>query len=301
MGQNTVSSGTPNRQTGNGPPQGAPTPPPKPIVTPFSLPKLIAVADESLDKVEGNFQAQCADGATRALAFGGDITHGTGGKVPFGEKASDKEDELKKKIMVLPKSFDKTGKAKKEFEEFLKKNSAQTIYTDPDLDKTIAGDENFIAFSDFTLNVPGSKHYNAGRVRIHQVLKTHNWDIRQVNPITGLGTAAFDRGSPVTGSDNYGDGLKIMIDAVAHVLVYVSSYVLYPADRYEITLIFELWDCFGLDDEDIQKFGYKAKMQNQFSENEGFTAWWQLQHQFDYSPLMTKATVTRSFTAKIDP
>lgn len=342
-------------------------------------PRFIAEAKEKIDKVEGRFTVKCADDALRALEFGQDITHGTGGKLPHGsevpreggtaaaaqikaldpkfvdaEKAvKDAETALQKAeaalqnaggatqgsaqlqgqrdaakkalaeaqknlrerssndayeitlrqtIATLPKAFDKTGKAAREFDEFLKKSGASKLYTDPELDKTIAADENFIAFSEFTLNDPKGKHFNPGATRIHQALEKVHWDINQVVAITDLGTIAFNRGYALLKTDNYSDGLKIMINTVTHVLVFVSKYHYDSCEqKYDITLTFELYDSFGLDDEDIEKFGYLAHVENRFSEHLGFTAWWQLQHQFNYAPPVTKAVIIKDFSVSTRP
>jgi hypothetical protein len=249
--------------------------------------------------VAGTFSTKAADGRTWSLDFGNDITFGTGGKLLFGAEVSSVEADLKKIILILPKTYDKTTKATNEFNEFLKKNSSPQIFTDSALDTTVASDGNFIGFSDFTLNAPGTGHYDPGRSRLHQALKTNGWNINKVPELTGLGVLAFNAGNPypILNSGDHANGLTIMIDTVAHTLVFVKAYS-YDSSRgkYDIELLFELYDAFGLDDDDVAKAGYKSSLVNRLEENKGFTAWWQLQHQFAYAPLVTKVSITRSFS-----
>jgi hypothetical protein len=265
-----------------------------------AAPRLIAQVHEKVSTVAGTFKTKAADGGTWSLEFGNDITYGTGGKLPFGEQVSSVEADLKKIILVLAKTYDKTGtKAANEFNEFLKKKSTPPIYSDPALDSTVESDDNFIAFSDFTLNAPGGRHYDPARIRLHQALRSNGWDVNKVVELIGLGVLAFNDGNPypVFNSRDHANGLTIMIDTVAHALIFVSDYS-YSSSRgtYDIELVFELYDAFGLDDEDMAKAGYKAKLANRLEENRGFTAWWQLQHQFAYAPLVTKVALTRRFT-----
>ena len=237
---------------------------------------------------------------TYNLDFGKDITFGTGGKVPFGEEVSSVEADLRKAIVILTATYDTTTKAATEFAEFLKKKSTPEIYTDSALDKTVSSDGNFIAFSEFTLNAPGTGHYDAGRPRLHQALKINGWDINKVLELKGLGLLAFNQGTATPylslNTGDHANGLTIMMDTVAHTLVFVSDYSYNSSlGTYDIELLFELYDAFGLDDEDVEGYGYKAKIKNRFEVNKGFTAWWQLQHQFSYAPLVTKVSITKSF------
>jgi len=262
-------------------------------------PKLVAQVHEKVSAVAGTFKTTAADGRTWSLNFGKDITYGTGGKLPFGQEVSSVEADLKKIILVLPATYDKTPKAANEFKAFLKKNPTPAIYTDPALDKTVASDGNFIGFSDYTLNAPRTGHYDPARIRLHQALKISGWNINTVTELTGLGVLAFNAGRayPPFNTGDFANGLTVMIDTVAHALVFVKDYS-YSSKRgkYDVELVFELYDAFGLDDEDIAKAGYKASLVNRLEQNKGFTAWWQLQHQFAYAPLVTKVSITRSFT-----
>jgi hypothetical protein len=174
--------------------------------------------------------------------------------------------------------------------EFLTKKSSPALYTDTRLDAAVAGDGNFQGFSDYTLNESSGAHCNAGRIRLHQLLKNNGWDINKVATMIGLGVLAFN-----TTAESL-DGLTVTFDTVSHSFIYVTGYSYSSATgKYDIDLLFELYDAFGLDDEDIQKYGYKSAFYRVLAQHKGFTAWWQLQHQFRYAPLITKVSVTRSF------
>ena len=284
-----------------GPPVTTPASPPTEWKYTGAAPRLIAQVHEKISAVAGTFNTKTADGSTWTLDFGKDITYGIGGKLPFGDEVSKVEAVLRKTILVLPTTYgNKTPPmAANEFNAFLTKKSVPEIYSDPALDKTVASDDNFIAFSDYTLNAPGTSHYDPARLRLHQALKINGWNINAVTKLIGLGVLAFDLGIqyPPLNSGDYANGLTIMIDTVAHALIFVKDYS-YSSGRgnYDIELVFELYDAFGLDDEDMAKAGYKAKIANRFEENRGFTAWWQLQHQFAYAPLVTKVSITRRFS-----
>ena len=176
--------------------------------------------------------------------------------------------------------------------------------------------------------------------RIHQALQASAWDVNSAtvcNPVA----PAFNDGAGhdmnvaiVLRSGDFGNGLFVMIDSVTHVLVFVNSYE-YDRCRqqYTISSTFELYDSFGIDEDDIRKFGTgserwqkavnarkaaeaakiaavvaqsdlgqaaaeiaRLEAQEIIDAAEGITAWWQLQHQFNYAPLITKATVKRTFT-----
>jgi hypothetical protein len=193
---------------------------------------------------------------------------------------------------------DTDGKAKREFDAFLSKQSTLQIYTDPKLDKAIEVDENFATYPDRVLAAPGTPFSNPRKTRIHQALEAARWDINQVQLIADLGPPAFNAGDkfPWKATKDWDNGLAVMIDSVQYVLVFVDQYEHdFCKQQYKITLIFELYDIFGLDDEDIKTYGATGSIFDH-PPQEGITAWWQLQHQYDYAPLITKAVVTKNFT-----
>ena len=57
--------------------------------------------------------------------------------------------------------------------------------------------------------------------------------------------------------------------------------------KYQVTL----WDNFGLDIPDMQKFFYYGK---------GFRAWFALQHLHGYKPFVTKITFEKTFKGNIN-
>ena len=76
----------------------------------------------------------------------------------------------------------------------------------------------------------------------------------------------------------------------------IATHYHYDKDEkfYHIRLKFMGYDVFGLDDGDLARFG--AKRSWSISEpGVGITAWWQLQHQHEYAPLVTRFVVEDTF------
>jgi hypothetical protein len=87
-----------------------------------------------------------------------------------------------------------------------------------------------------------------------------------------------------------------MINGEQYVFVVAESYEYASCDaRYEIQLKFVLYDVFGLDDKDLDTFGAANTSAWWPAAYQGITAWWQLQHQFGYAPLLTKAVVHKKY------
>ena len=95
-----------------------------------------------------------------------------------------------------------------------------------------------------------------------------------------------------------------MINGVQHVYVVATHYRYdQAANRYYIRLRYLFYDVFGLDDVDLREFGIKpenskrAAMHNTsiFDAPIGITAWWQLQHQHGYTPLVTRIILESNF------
>jgi hypothetical protein len=277
-----------------------------------SKPFLIAQASQSLIPPIQTLPVPGSAGGTLRLDFGQDSTHGVGGMPVNGFRLGLDEKALRRTMSKLLDVFahaDTDGKAKRLVDAFLRQQDPNAnpdtrppgtikIYTDPKLDKAIEVAENFKDYPDATMGSPGSKFANPPKPRIHQALSAAGWDINQVKTITDLGVPAFRVGDqfPFKTTKDWANGLALMINAVQYVLVFVDSYE-YDAckQQYTIALIFELYDVFGLDDEDIKKFGATSSVLATVPQ-EGVTAWWQLQHAHDYAPLITKAVVTKTFT-----
>jgi len=190
---------------------------------------------------------------------------------------------------------DSANKAKHLFDTFLAKRDKLAIYTDTALNTAVSSHENFLYFSERALGAPGTKGANPPKPRIHQLLSQAGWDINKVALITGLGVPAFNVGDKLWRTGDFANGLGVMINGVQYVLVSVDGYH-YDSCKasYTITLRYELYDVFGLDDDDLQEYGAKNMLAS--TAQVGISAWWQVQHQYGYAPLITKAVATRSFT-----
>lgn len=193
---------------------------------------------------------------------------------------------------------DDSGMAKRLFVRFLNKNNNVEIFEDKDLNSAIAGNETFIGFAKRALAAPGTKGTNAKKTRIHQALKNANWDIGKVSLLADLGVPAFKKGIPVIfQTKDHANGLRVMISGIQHVFIYVEKYQYNGCkQQYYIKLKFVLYDVFGMDDGDLKEYGASKAGMFVPSAYEGFTAWWQLQHQFNYPPLITRAEVFKEFT-----
>ena len=118
-----------------------------------------------------------------------------------------------------------------------------------------------------------------------------------IKVIDDLGVPAFNKGSKVWRTDDFDNGLGVMINGIQYVFIFVDKYK-YDDEKhqYDITLSFSFFDVFGLDDDDLQEFGAKSDSFGTSDAKIGITAWWQLQHQFNYAPVITRANVSKSFT-----
>ncbi len=56
-----------------------------------------------------------------------------------------------------------------------------------------------------------------------------------------------------------------------------------------------LYDVFGLDDDDLSEYGARSTGLFASDAAVGITAWWQLQHQFNYAPLVTRIVVEKTY------
>jgi hypothetical protein len=270
------------------------------VTSRLTTPKLIARGSEGLTPPITSISIPGSIGGSLTLDFGQDITFGTGGTLVAGQAVGSTEAVLKAKMSVLLKDFawnDPDKKAESEYTAFQSKKSAPEIYTDPNLDMAVPLSEHFQDYPSLVLAAPPVVP-PAGKVRIHQALKAAGWDINAVKPLTDLGVPALNAGdNPGLFSNSTKDratGLFTLINSVTHVLVFVEKYEFDSCqEQYTIQLVFELYDVFGLDDEDIRKFGFKATsaLKNHTADAESITAWWQLQHQFGFAPLITKVVV----------
>jgi len=240
------------------------------------------------------------------LELGQDVLYSIGRAAPRGFSVGTDEATLKKKMLVLVDKFasgDGDKKAKRLFDAFLGKQSTVNVFTDATLDKAVEAHKNFIRFSELTVAAPGTAGTTPGRVRVHQALKNEGWDIHRVELLTDLGPPAFNLGDKARSTEDFDNGLGVMMNGVQHVFVYAQEYEYDSCKQeYKLKLKFVMYDVFGLDDGDLtdpQAWGLTttgaANSWLATSAQQGITAWWQLQHQFDYAPLLVRAVVEKTF------
>ncbi|WP_029413732.1 hypothetical protein [Paracidovorax oryzae] len=235
-----------------------------------------------------------------APRYGQDITYGCRASAPQRQSVGDTVDVLKPKMEKLLGIFaraDTTGVARTLFAEFLRENRKGVEYfEDPRLTGLVSSHANMEYFCSAALSAPNSTYKTPGRIRIHQALKNADWNIRNLQVPMDLGVPAFNAGSQFFATQDYGNGLGLMINGVQHVYVIAIAYG-YDRERgrYQITLKFVLYDVFGLDDDDLREYGAQSDDGFSFAQRVGITAWWQLQHQFAYPPLVTRVVLTRSY------
>jgi hypothetical protein len=166
------------------------------------------------------------------------------------------------------------------------------------LNTAAAAHPNIMYFCNAAVSAPNSPNRADGKVRIHQALKNANWDITRMLMPTDLGVPAFNLGSKEFSTQDFNNGLGVMINGVQYVYVVATHYNYFPtAIKYCLTLKFIFYDVFGLDDDDLTEFG--AASDSAFSSNAaiGITAWWQLQHQHGYAPLVTRIILEQTYEA----
>jgi hypothetical protein len=274
---------------------------------PVTPPKIVAIATEP--GLKPKYKVADPDLPAPPPQYGEDLTFGRNGVAPNGENVGSTEAELKPKMRHLLDYFatdDPNGKARRLFDKFLAKQGQVTYFTDPDLDKAAAAHENIQYFCTAAVGAPFPYPYGAppapGKTRIHQALKASKWDITNLVAPTDLGAPAFNLGDKKKifgdATGDWANGLGVMIDAIQYVYV-VATHYRYDATAnfYCIKLKFMGYDVFGLDNDDVDTYGaIKDDSYTKFGEmGVGITAWWQLQHQFGYAPLITRFIVERTF------
>ena len=227
--------------------------------------------------------------------YGQDITSRIGKHSKQKHSVGNKPSELKQKMRKLLSIFasgDKTGMAQRLFSQFLSRQTSVNYFDDDALNSAASKHEHIKEFCSRALSAPPSPQKSSGKTRIHQALKNANWDITQLTAPTDLGVPAFNNGSKALSSGDFDNGLGVMINGVQHVYILATHYHYdKEAHKYFITLKYIFYDVFGLDDDDLREFG--ATSDSIFSSKAaiGITAWWQLQHQFNYSPLVTRIII----------
>lgn len=231
--------------------------------------------------------------------YGQDTTSGYGRLAPKQQSVGKTPAELAPKMRKLLDTFaagDRSGMARRLVETFLRKQSGVAYFDDDDLNFAAAKHPNIQFFCKAALSAPGSPPPPPGKKRIHQALKDASWDIAKLTAPTDLGVPAFNIGNKAMRTQDFNNGLGLMINGVQYVYVLAQGYSYDSrARRYWIALKYIFYDVFGLDDDDLEEFGATSDSFTSSSASVGITAWWQLQHQHGYAPLVTRIVFERTF------
>jgi hypothetical protein len=188
--------------------------------------------------------------------------------------------------------------AKRLFDAFLMKRADVSYFDDVSLTGAAAKHPNVEYFCAAALAAPGSPAPPPGKTRIHQALKAANWDIANLVAPTDLGVPALNEGTAGMRTGDYDNGLGLMINGIQYVYVLAHGYAYDPKEaKYWIALKYIFYDVFGLDDDDLDEYGDKEDglMSMSTFAGVGITAWWQLQHQHAYAPLVTRIVLKKTF------
>lgn len=218
---------------------------------------------------------------------------------PGGQNVGATPAALKPKMEKLLSIFargDRAGMAKRLFDEFLSKKSKVTFFEDSALNLAASRHANISFFCDAALSGPNVTHRTAGKTRIHQALKNAGWDIAKITPPADLGVPAFNIGNANLSTGDYDNGLGVMVNGIQYAFVLAQNYY-YDATtrRYCINLKYVFYDVFGLDDDDLREYGATSDSMFSTDAGIGITAWWQLQHQHGYAPLVTRVVVEKTY------
>ena len=237
--------------------------------------------------------------------YGQDITSGCRARAPQGQSVGDDVNDLKSRMLKLLKVFaggDKTGMALRLFDEFLsQRHKGVAYFDDAHLNTAVGNHPNIEAFSNAVMSAPNSPNKTPGQVRIHQALKNAGWDIQKLHMPQNLGVPALNLGSKVFSTRDFDNGLGLMINGVQYAYVVATHYLHDSArKKYWLTLKFIFYDVFGLDDDDLKEYGAQSDSMLSSTAAVGITAWWQLQHQFGFWPLVTRAVTTKTYEVPTD-
>lgn len=261
----------------------------------LAQPKIVAIAtDGYLTPISSNSTRDPLLPGGHILDFGADLNHGSGRGQPHGVSVGTTTALLISKMDKLLSIFasgDTAGKARRLFNDFQRPQSAVGFWSDNALTSAAQVHPNIRSFVRNAL----AAHRTTGSIRIHQALRNASWDINSIVPPKDLGVPAFNEGSKVFSTEDFDNGLGLMINGIQHVIVVAKDYHYNRCDKeYYIKLEYVFYDVFGLDDEDLEEFGADGGYDTDASE--GITAWWQLQHQHNYAPLITRIAFEEEFT-----
>lgn len=267
----------------------------------LGAPKVVAIAQDDYLTPRHPFSDPAELPSGVVPEFGQDLESGVkrmlpgSGLVTVGDSEASLTQKMNK-LLVIFASGDATGMAQRLFTSFLSKQSQPAIWSDSALDRAAQSHPNIQSFLDAALLAPTPGRPPATRIRIHQALKLVGWDIRRLNPVQGLGVPAFNRGSKLFATEDFDNGLGVMINGIQYAYVIATSYTYTAAKQtYDISLKYVFYDVFGLDDDDLKEFGAYSHTPISLDASIGITAWWQLQHQHGYAPLVTRAIVRKTF------
>ena len=235
-----------------------------------------------------------------APKYGQDLTFAKGRKAPNKQSVGTDSKVLKEKMRALLRIFaagDTKAMASKLFEQFLKDdNNTVKYFTNEDLNSASDKHENIKYFCDAALSAPNLRNKSEGKNRIHQALKKANWDITKMYQILDLGVPAFDIGSKLWSTEDFNNGLGLMVNGVQYVYVIATDYTYDKKnEKYTISLKYLFYDVFGLDDDDLNEYGAPSDSFRSSTAAKGITAWWQLQFQFNHAPLVTRIELDRTY------
>ena len=279
------------------------TPPRSTSVT-FQLaqPKIIAIATDTYLKPTQFVVDPLLPGG-HVLGFSQDLSFATGRTQPHGPSVGTTTAALDGKMRRLLKEFasnDTRGKARRLFDAFLKPQRSLVFWSDTGLTADAEAHPNITTFVHRALSAPNSLERTTGQTRIHQALEKAGWDINAATLATGLGVPAFNEGSPLWHTGDFSNGLGVMINGVQHAIVVAKAYQFDRArNEYSIKLEYVFYDVFGLDDDDLKEYGANGGYDSDAAQ--GITAWWQLQFQHGYVPLITRIAFEREFRVPVPP
>lgn len=291
------------------------------IKYPLLQPKVVAIATDKYLKPSIPFPDAVNLPRMFVPKYGQDITSSVGRGAPDSQSVGKTAEELKikmQKLLPIFASGDKSGMAKRLFDLFLRKQSAVIFFEDPALNLAAADHANVKDFCGRALSAPNSAHVSGGKTRIHQALRDANWDIDKITIPTDLGVPAFNTGTKAIRTGDFSNGLGVMINSVQYAYVLAKNYHYDKREgKYCITLKFIFYDVFGLDDDDLAEYDlseYGARSGSvrvpvlpfvpipvpiavsvEVPAAAGVIAWWQLQHQHDYKPLVTRIVVEKTY------
>jgi hypothetical protein len=274
-------------------------PSPATTLPPIVPPRLVASATDRALTPANPFPDVVNLPAATVPRYGQDITFGLRRPAPLGHDVGSTRADLDPKMRRLLAEFagaDRSGMARRLFDAFLLPQRGVTYFHDGALNSAAAGHPNIQHFITASLGAPGASP-PGGVVRIHQALRTAGWDLQRLVAPTDLGVPAFNTGSTYFASGDFGNGLAVMINGVQHAYVLATHYRHdATAGRYTIRLRYVFYDVFGLDDDDLREYGAMQDGAFNTAAGVGITAWWQLQHQHGYAPVVTRIMIDREFT-----